>query len=100
MMDSAKRILLGVAYSPQVVASARALVLYALPVLITLFVGWANTITDPRFYGIALACVPFVRAIGEGLLDQIQKSTQNDSRPLPPAGASPGADGNAVRGID
>ncbi len=89
MLNSAKRLILGVAYSPNVVASARALVLYALPVAITLIVGYLNTITDPRFYGIALACVPLVRAIGEGIIDQVGKSTQNDVFPNPPAGASP-----------
>lgn len=88
-MQAIKAVILGVAFSPKVVASARALVLYALPILVTLLVGYLNTITDPRFYGIALLCVPLVRAIGEGLIDQLGKATQNNIHPLPPAGASP-----------
>lgn len=93
MLDSAKRLLLGVAHAPSVVASARALVLYALPVALTLIVGYLNTITDPRFYGIALMCVPLVRALGEGLIDGL-KPNQNSVDPGPVAG---GADPDVLR---
>ncbi len=90
-MTSLKRLLLGVAFSPKVVAAARALLLYGVPILITLFAGWANTITDPRFYGIALLCVPLVRAIGEGILDQANRPQMNAIDPPKVAG---GADPN------
>ena len=92
-MEGFKRVILGVAYSPRVVAAARALLLYGLPILITLIVGYLNTITDPRFYGIALLCVPLVRAIGEGIIDQL-KPDQNAINPGPVAG---GADADVLR---
>lgn len=85
-MDAIKQLIVGVSTSPRVVAAARALLLYAIPILATLLVGYLNTITDPRFYGVALACVPFVRALAEGLIDQIRKPDQNAVNPTPVAG--------------
>lgn len=86
-MEGLKRIILGIEHSPQVVAAVRSLALYGLPILVTLIVGYLSAITDPRFYGLALLCVPLVRALGEGVIDSL-KPSQNDAQPTAVAGGA------------
>ncbi|HEY8599127.1 MAG TPA: hypothetical protein VIL85_11895 [Thermomicrobiales bacterium] len=88
-MEGLKAVILGVGRSPRVVATGRALLLYAIPILVGLLVGYLNTITNPAYYGLIALATPFIRAVGEGLIDQINKSTMNSAYPRPPAGASP-----------
>ena len=99
-MDAIKQIIVGVSRRPAVVATGRAFLLYGIPVFLVLLTGWVQQITDPTYYGLALAAMPLIRAVAEGLLDDLKKRTQNAPRPNPPAGASPGQDGDTVRGID
>lgn len=89
-MNRAKQILIGVSTSPKVVASARAFALYALPIAIQLLVGYLAGLTDPRWLGVPLASTVLIRAVGEALIDQLQKPQQNAVNPPPVAGSGDG----------
>ncbi len=88
MMGKIKALIVGIAHDPQFVGAARAFAFYVLPILASLLVGWLSGITDPKWLGVPLAAIPFIRAL-EGALDRVLKSTQNDTYPQPPAGAGP-----------
>lgn len=85
-MDALKRLIIGVGHSPKVVATARGLLLYALPIGLQLLVGYLAGLTDPKWLGVPLASIPFIRAVGEALIDQLQKPEQNVVNPPPVAG--------------
>lgn len=84
-MDRLKSILIGVGHAPRVVAATRALVLYALPLALSILVAWLAGLTDPRLLGIPLVTIPLVRALGEAVIDEVHRGGEN----VPPGGATP-----------
>lgn len=89
-MDELKRLLVGVGYSPKVVAAARAFALYAVPIGLQLLIGYLAGLSDPKWLGVPLASIPFIRAVGEALIDQLRKPDQNAINPPPVAGSGGG----------
>lgn len=87
MWDTLRQIFLGVSRRPAVVAATRALLLYLIPLGVLWAIGYLNSL-GPAYYGLTTLLSPLIRLVGEGLLDEIKKATQNDPRPIPPAGAS------------
>lgn len=82
-MARLKRILIGVSTDPQLVASVRALVLYALPIAAELLIAWLSGISDPRWIGVIPVTVTVIRAL-EGAVDRALKGPQaNDPKPAP-----------------
>lgn len=84
-MDRLKSILIGIGHAPRVVAAIRALVLYALPLAISILAAWLAGLTDPRLLGIPLVAIPLVRALGEAVIDEVHRGGEN----IPPGGAPP-----------
>jgi hypothetical protein len=84
-MDGMKRLILGVSHSPQVVAACRAALLYVLPIGAGALIVWISTNHDPRWAWL-VGLVPLIRVLEGAVLDQLQKPTQNDVYPHPPAG--------------
>lgn len=82
-----KSVLVGIGHDPKVVACARAVAFYAIPIAATALIAWLGDLTDPRLLGIPAVLIPLVRVVGEGLLDQLKRPSQNDTYPRPPAGA-------------
>ena len=85
-MDWLKHVIVGVGKDPKVVAAARAFALYALPIAVQLAVGYLAGLTDQRWLGVPLASTFLIRAVGEALIDQLQKPQQNAVNPPPVAG--------------
>lgn len=78
MVDRFKAVIVGVGHDPAVVARARAVALYGIPIGVSLLIGWLNHITNPAYYGLVAVLSPLIRAVGEALIDQINKPGQND----------------------
>lgn len=79
-MDAIKRAFVGIGTAPAVVAATRALLLYALPLGVVILIGYLNSITDPRYYGLVALATPLIRAVVEAIIDQVK-------RPAPPPDA-------------
>jgi len=93
MWQKIKALFVGVGHDPQFVAAFRQFVLYVIPVVVTLGYGYAEQITNPVYYGLAMAFLTFVRSI-EGVLDRVWKRDQNAINPPAVAG---GADPDILR---
>lgn len=85
MWQAIQRVILGVSTAPAVVAAARSVVLYLLPLGVGALIATVAAISDPRWLWLT-ALLPLVRALEGALLDQVWKSSQNDRYPAPPAG--------------
>jgi hypothetical protein len=84
-MDWFKQVLVGVAKDPFVVACARAVVFYAVPVATAAGVAYLNEWTDPRLVPLVPLLVAIIRAV-EGEFDKANKPGQNNIDPKPVAG--------------
>jgi hypothetical protein len=89
-MQRVKAMLVGVGYSPKVVAAVRGFLLYAIPIGVPILVAYLSGLRDPKWLGLPLALVPVVRAVGEAALDQLSKPLQNSPNPPPVAGSGGG----------
>lgn len=83
-------VILGVGYSPGVVAAARAFLLLGIPALVAGIVAYLQEISSPAYASLVVAGIVLIRAFGEGLIDQINKATQNSRQPNDPAGLTEG----------
>jgi hypothetical protein len=90
MMESIKRLLVGVEHDPKVVGAVRAAVLYLLPIGAGALVAYLGAIHDPRWLWLT-ALIPVIRALEGAVIDQTYKARQNDYYPTPPAGETPPA---------
>ncbi len=85
-MGKLRRLFIGVATDPQLVAAFRALVLYGLPLGAAFVIGLLNGVSDPKWVGLALGAAAFIRVL-EGALDRALKSQMNNIDPPPVAGS-------------
>lgn len=67
-------VLVGVEKDPKVVAAARALILYLLPIGVeagaAYLAGWG--VASPEFAGMAAGTTILMRAVGEAVIDQLK----------------------------
>lgn len=81
LLDRLKAILVGVGHDPKVVASARMVAFYVIPLAVEAYAAWAFGLHDPRLLGIPAATVALARAVGEGLIDQLKQGRADAAIP-------------------
>lgn len=84
-MDWLKRMFIGVAKDPMVVACFRAVVLYVLPIGVAATIAYLNEWTDPHLVPLVPLLIALIRAV-EGAIDRSMKPDQNAVNPPPVAG--------------
>ena len=87
MMGELKALLIGVERDPKVVAAFRAALLLGVPIAVSALVAWLGDLTDPRWLWLPGIGIPLIRAVGEGVLDQVKKPHSNEANPPPVAGS-------------
>lgn len=85
-MNGFRNLVVGIGHDPVVVGAARAILIYLLPLAVATVVAYSEQITDPRLLPLVPLTIALLRAV-EAAIDQALRPTQNDTRPVPPAGA-------------
>lgn len=85
-MQKLRMVLIGVSTDPLVVAAARALLFYVVPVALAASVAYVQGWTDPRLVPLVPFLVALIRAT-EGAIDRAKKPAMNQINPPPVAGS-------------